>query len=536
MTWPALLRRYNEGHCYQEGHERKAQRILHHVHRRWVAEQEVNLRSWETIASPRLPRRFLVAAAAFFALLTARCGQSTGPQENRASPVILTVGVGQVSAASEIAGLQQLKQILSREGLINFSEDGRPKPALAEGWTVASNRLSLTLQLRSNARFHDGSSVDAATVVTILRSTLPRWMGPAFDDIDGITATSDTEIRIALRRPSPLLIEALESQIRKPDGSGTGPFKSADPDKSELVANDSYYLGRPAIDKIVVQRYPSIRAAWAEMLRNRIDMLYEVGSEALESLSGATDVSVFTFVRHYQLFLIFNTDLPIFREASVRRAFNLAVDRDEVISDGLNGHGIPSSGPIWPNYWAFPSNNSTFHFDSRGAAATLTPRKIKFVCLVPPEYERVALVLKRQLESVGVEMNLRETSLESLDEAFLKRDFDAVLTDLISGPSLFRVYAAWHSQGSLRANAGNDRLDGTLDRIRFATNDDEYQNAVRGFQQAFVQDPPAVFLAWSQRARAVNRRFEVATEPGRDILTTLRLWRPTNDQQYVGRN
>jgi peptide/nickel transport system substrate-binding protein len=369
-----------------------------------------------------------------------------------------------------------------------------------------------------------------------LRSTLPAWMGPAFDDIDTITPTSDEEVRITLRRPSPLLVEALESPIRKPDGSGTGPFKSAAPDKSELVANDSYYLGKPTIDKIIVQRYPSIRAAWADMLRNRIDMLYEVGADALPSLSGATDVSVFTFVRHYQLFLIFNTDLPIFREASVRQAFNLAIDRDKVISDGLNGHGIPSSGPIWPNYWAFPTNHSTFHFDSLRAAARLRPRQIKFVCLVPPEYERVALVLKQQLESVGVEMTLRETSLENLDAAFLKRDFDAVLTDFISGPSLFRVYAAWHSQGFLRANGGNDRLDRALDRIRFAANDDEYQAAARGFQEAFVQDPPAIFLAWSQRARAVSRRFEVPVEPGRDILTSLRLWRPTTGAQYVNRN
>lgn len=465
-----------------------------------------------------------------------RCGKSTGSQEDHASSVILTIGIGQLAAASEIAGVQQLKQILSSEGLINFSEGGRPKSALAESWKLAPNRLSLTVRLRRDAKFHDGSLVDGPTVVAILRKTLPAWMGPAFEDIKEIAATSNNELDIALRRPSPLLIEALESPIRKPNGSATGPFKSVDSDKSELVANDDYYLGRPAIDRIVIQRYPSIRTAWVEMLRNRIDMLYEVGPDALASLTGATDVSLFTFVRHYQLLLIFNTELPIFRDANVRRAFNLAINRDELITEGLNGHGLSSSGPIWPNYWAFQSEHPTFRFDAREAAAILRPRKIKFVCLVPAEFERVALVLKRQLDALGVEMNLRETSLESLGEALLKRDFDAVLADTISGPSVFRVYRAWHSQGSLRGSVGNDRLDGALDRIRFALNDEEYRVAVRGLQDEIVQDPPAVFLAWSERTRAVNRRFDVHVEPGRDILTTLRLWRPTNDLQYVGRN
>jgi MarR-like DNA-binding transcriptional regulator SgrR of sgrS sRNA len=361
-------------------------------------------------------------------------------------------------------------------------------------------------------------------------------MGRAFEDIDGISATAPNEVRIALRRPSPLLIEALDAPIRKSSGSATGPFRSADPNKSELVANDSYYLGRPAIDKIVFQRYPSIRAAWAEMLRSHIDMLFEVGADALESLTGATDVSVFTFVKHYQLLLVLNTQLPMFRQAGVRRALNLAANRNEVIADGLNGHGVASSGLIWPNYWALQPGHPAFSFDPREASGTLKLRKIKFVCLVPPEFERVALVLKRELEAVGVEMNLREISLENLDEALVKGDFDAVLTELVSGPSLFRVYRVWHSQGELRGKIGSDHLDAALDRIRFSASDDDYQVAIRDFQQAVVQDPPAVFLAWSERARAVNRRFDVHVEPGRDILATLRLWRPTNDFQSVGRN
>jgi hypothetical protein len=98
------------------------------------------------------------------------------------------------------------------------------------------------------------------------------------------------------------------------------------------------------------------------------------------------------------------------------------------------------------------------------------------------------------------------------------------------------VYRAWHSQSDFGANIGNDRVDAALDRVRFATSDDEYQVAVRDFQGAVRQDPPAVFLAWSERARAVSRRFDVPVEPGRDILTTLRLWRPSSDLQFAGPN
>jgi ABC-type transport system substrate-binding protein len=272
------------------------------------------------------------------------------------------------------------------------------------------------------------------------------------------------------------------------------------------------------------------------MLRHKIDMLYEVGADALSSLTGATDVSVFTFVRHYQLLLVLNPNAPALQDAKVRRALNLAVDRRRLIDEGLSGHGVISSGPIWPSYWAFQQPSSKLEFDSRAANEILRPRHISFACLVPPDFERAALVLKQQLEAVGVEIRLIETPFENVTQALVTGKFDAVLADIVSAPTLFRVYRMWHSKGLFQGSLGNPRLDAALDRIRFATNDSEYENAVRGLQESVAQDPPAVFLAWSERARAVSRRFDVHAEPGRDILSTLRMWRPSTDAQYVGRN
>jgi len=58
-----------------------------------------------------------------------------------------------------------------------------------------------------------------------------------------------------------------------------------------------------------------------------------------------------------------------------------------------------------------------------------------------------------------------------------------------------------------------------------ARNDAEYKAGAAAFQRAMIEDPPAIFLAWSERLRAVSTRFDVYVEPGRDIFSTLRLWR-----------
>src|SRR5437660_1278899 len=81
---------------------------------------------------------------------------------------------------------------------------------------------------------------------------------------------------------------ALDAQIHAPEHPtiGTGPFFTAAtlPSGIEMAANESYYAGRPTVDKVVLKPYESFRSAWADMLRGHLDMLYEVGVEGLDSL------------------------------------------------------------------------------------------------------------------------------------------------------------------------------------------------------------------------------------------------------------
>jgi hypothetical protein len=76
---------------------------------------------------------------------------------------------------------------------------------------------------------------------------------------------------------------------------------------------------------------------------------------------------------------------------------------------------------------------------------------------------------------------------------------------------------------------GNSTTDAALERAHNAETESDFKKAVAEVQRAFEDDPPAIFLAWNQRARAVSNRFVVPPpEPGRDILSTLRLWRPAD--------
>jgi peptide/nickel transport system substrate-binding protein len=136
------------------------------------------------------------------------------------------------------------------------------------------------------------------------------------------------------------------------------------------------------------------------------------------------------------------------------------------------------------------------------------------------------------LAAVGVDLQLE---LVSIDEWFRRAqagDFDVLWVDALMGPSLLRPYQYWHTGSPNNwGHYSSPAVDDALDQVRHAADDDEYRAGVSAFQRAIIDDPPAIFLAWSQRARAVSTRFEVPVEPGRDVLATLRLWRPAADKQ-----
>jgi peptide/nickel transport system substrate-binding protein len=455
------------------------------------------------------------------------------------SPAVLRIGMGQVSSINPLSGMRQVSQLQAVEGLVRTGEDGRTLPSMAESWTSAADGRSLTAKLRPNMQFHDGSPADADAVASLLPNALRAYMGPVYSEITSVRAIGRDAVAIAFRERSPFLSEWLEAPLQKTNGAATGPFKLEANSANELVANNSYYLGPPNIQRVRVESFPSIRTAWAELLRGQIDMLYEVGTDALPSLQSSNTVTVFTVNRKYQYVIALNPKVQALAPAAVRRALSLSVDRPALVSAALNGFGVASQGVIWPRHWAAQAGLPRFEFDPAAASATLK-RHIQFRCLVPPDamYERIALEVKRQFTAVGVEMDLEQVTFDELNQRGAKGEYDAMLIEAVSGPTLFRPYVFWHSTGFLNwGHFGTATSDAALDRVRNAQSEAAFRDAVAGLQQAFVDDPPAIFLAWSQRARAVSRRFDVVTEEGRDILGTLRLWKPTPDvRQPASRN
>ena len=460
--------------------------------------------------------------------------------------------------SAEGTSLQALADIISSEGLTSAGVDGRPVGRLAERWSVSPDGLTWRFLLRPGIAFQDGSPCEAAGVKLSLDRALAdpayRVFTPGLLDVARVDAVSPSELVVTLRRRSAFLIDDLGAISWKPgpDGRTTGPFfvTSTAPDEIVLQANRHHYLGAPAIDRILLKSFGTLRTAWASLMRGEVDVVSEVAYDALEFV-GNEAVAVFPFRRPYVYTIVLNLGRPALRSPLVRRALNAAINRDEIVSGVLKGLGQPATDPIWPLHWARDPAMPPAPFDPALAASLVDqaapvvaaqravdvpPARLRFTCLVPEgiaTLERLALVVQRQLWAIGVDMKLEAVAPGRLTARIQAGNFDAAAIDLVEGISPDKLYVFWHSPseaGGLNVfGYRNPEADRALDDMRHAADDNSFRAAVARLQRVMRDDPPALFLAWSERARAVSRRFEVPATRDRDVLFSLGLWRPRPD-------
>jgi len=430
-----------------------------------------------------------------------------------------------LSAKTGDVGIPTVVNNIAFENLVRLAPDGRPTPWVADRWQLTPSK-AVRIHMRPT-RFHDGTPLTAAVLAQIVQKSLPRSL-----DIGAVIPVSDSEIEISQQKASSFILESLDVVTLKKPGApdiGTGPFVvTSRGEVVEMRANEQYAEGRPKIDRIVVRDYQTVRGAWADMLRGEIDMLYQVGQDALQSLQPSSSVSIFWFQRPYAYIVLFNARRPALKSPEVRRALNLAVNRAQLIHEALDDHATAGAA-VSPHHWAYKASIPMFPYDP-AAASKVLGRRLHMTCIIQdgPVFERLAITVRKQLEAVGVDVSLEALPLAELIARVTERhDFDAVLFDAQIGPTMFRAYDWWHSGGTHNYGGfSSPRVDAALDAVRDAKTDGEYAAGLAMFQEATLADPPALFLAWGERARAVSRRFEVPVEAGRDVLTTLRLWRP----------
>lgn len=141
------------------------------------------------------------------------------------------------------------------------------------------------------------------------------------------------------------------------------------------------------------------------------------------------------------------------------------------------------------------------------------------------QFERIAVLLQRQLEEVGIDLMLTGVDQTSLTRLAAAGEFDTYVFQLGSGRSFDMTYRFWHSGEGLQST-GYTGVDADLDHLRHSRTDAGVRIGVASLRERFYEDVPAAFLAWPETTRAVAARFDIGDRSDPEVFGNLWRWRP----------
>lgn len=334
-------------------------------------------------------------------------------------------------------------------GLVQLDTLLIPQPCIAKKWAVDSNGLRYVFTLREDVFFHSNADFKVAHrvmasdfVYSFNRLLDPKTASPGrwvFQDKiakNGFKAPNDSTLIIELKKPFAPLLSILSmpyaavvpkyaiDKYGKEFGRnpiGTGPFDFyfwEDEVKLILKKNKNYFevengISLPKIDGVIIQFMENKQAEFLSLLQGKIDMLNGLESSYINEVINV-DGSLNERLKkeYYALSSPFlNTEFLSFylgNEAEVpleiRKAINLAIDREKIIQHLRNGQGNTEiSGFVPPSLLKAPVLESYNPKLSKELVLNMKGKWNETLELqTTKDYADIALLIQKQLKNVGL--------------------------------------------------------------------------------------------------------------------------------------
>lgn len=436
------------------------------------------------------------------------------------------------------------------DNLVQVTVDGGLSPGLAERWSVDPAGLEYRFTIRRGITFHDGRPLTAATArASLLRALAPGTSGgrawplhPILGarsysagerpDVPGLAVTDDSTLVITLEEPLNIFLTLLAMPVAAivPEGAGaelgerpvgTGPWRFvswAHDDALVFARHDGYWGGPPRADTLRVRIIPEELTQAAEYEVGRLSVVeVPFGETARWEERHAAELQRRPALR--ALYLAINTRRGPLADERVRRALNLAIDREAILMNVAGGRGVLASGAIPPGLMGHDSTRRPYAFDPEAARRLLAeaghrPLSLSLWRSSRPIYARIAQSIQQDLGAVGVSVEIVERDAASARSAARHGEADLFLTDWYGDypdPENF-TYPLFHSRnhgpGGNLAFLTNPALDTMIARARATPDVGEKARLMAEIDRRVFEMAPWVFLWFPVDLWAVRPEIE----------------------------
>ncbi len=367
--------------------------------------------------------------------------------------------------------------------LLRYSSDKKLVPYLAETWFLLPDGRTWEFNLKEHVEFGDGTVISSNDV----KFSLERLMNPAlkspygnlfsviegYEDfvsgrtgsVRGIVPVDRVTIRITLKSSFNFFLSLLAlsfSSIIKEDRTAfsrklgkeelvsAGPFRyaeSADPDVDLLVCNNKFINGRPFLDSMEIRRNQGNSAE--AVATGSLDLAYGIpaASEDIFRKHGFKGELRYYASRYcYSLVVNFRKDNFLTRNAELRRALVMAINKDDIVANALGGKAVRADavlpaetldigGRRFIDYDLEKAKNIILSYKNRENLDK--PINLAFRgYLAIPNMEKIAAMIEKTFVQLGLKVNLSIHPANTPISAFTE-EYDLVFLGFLSELDLY---------------------------------------------------------------------------------------------------
>ncbi|WP_221584615.1 ABC transporter substrate-binding protein [Microbacterium sp. G2-8] len=436
---------------------------------------------------------------------TAGGGESSG-SGGEGGQTALTIGMlGDVTSwASEDAhvGHGLVPHQAPYDSLLRRDENGELQPMLATEWSYDDSATALTLELRDDVTFSDGSAFDAEAVKTNLEHFQEDALRQAsqLSVLDSVEVVDDDTVVLHLTEPDPSLefhLGQAAGLMASPDSVGaessdtvpvgSGPYVM---DEAATVAGSSIvFTAREDYWAPELQKYDRLELRVLEDVSARLNALQsgQVDATVLDATTfDQAEGAGFEILDDYQVdwhgLTLMDRDgelNPALADVRVRQALNYAVDREALVEQNERGHGTATTQPFGPESGAFVDElDERYPHDPERARDLLSEAGyddgVAITVPLVPGWDAVHAALRQQLSEAGITLESEPAQMNTLFGDIAQGKVEIFYFNLFQSEAWVNVQQLL-AEGTLYNpfNTADPELTALIDEMRVAGEDSD---------------------------------------------------------------
>ncbi|ORE89826.1 family 5 extracellular solute-binding protein [Aurantimonas sp. 22II-16-19i] len=326
-------------------------------------------------------------------------------------------------------------------------------PSLATHWSISPDGRDYTFHLREDVAFQASEAftptraMDAADVIFSFGGSAGGERGADYEEfrdpglaglLESVTPLDDHTVRFRLKRSDAALLAQLAMPVNSilsaeyrhrmvQQGTperfderpiGTGPFRFLDFRQGVAIryqAFEDHWRGRPKLDTLVFSITPTASARLQKLKAGECQVSATPNPGEIAEIAADPSLRLFAISGLSIGYLAINTTRKPFDDVRVRRALNMAIDREAILSAIYPGMGTRADTPLPSASWASAGAAQAYPYAPEEARRLLIEAGVtdglKVDLWYPPDdrsynpdARRMARMIASDLEPLGIKV------------------------------------------------------------------------------------------------------------------------------------